>query len=109
MNIITNSLKSQSEVQTTSALHMEPKKWIMSLMSTITFDTLKFATRLIDAGVGEAKAEAEALRDVFAEAIDSTVATRADINRIEGKFNLLQWMIGFNLAFSMALLWKIYG
>lgn len=91
-------------------------------MSRITFVTLKFATRLIDAGVGEAqaKAEAEALRDVFAEVIDSTVATRSDINRIEGKidtaaaktegkFNLLQWMIGFNLAFSMALLWKIFG
>lgn len=91
-------------------------------MTTVTFDTLKFATRLIDAGVGEAqaKAEAEALRDVFAEAIDSTVATRVDINRVEGKldtaaakadgkFILLQWMIGFNLAFSMALLWKVYG
>jgi hypothetical protein len=38
-------------------------------MSTITFDTLRFAERLKAAGVPEAqaKAEAEALRDVFSD------------------------------------------
>jgi len=50
-------------------------------MSTITFDTLRFAERLRTAGVPEAqaKAEAEALRDVLSEALDMTLATRADI------------------------------
>jgi hypothetical protein len=40
-------------------------------MSTLTFDTLRYTERLRAAGVPEqqAKAEAEALRDVLAEAI----------------------------------------
>jgi len=28
---------------------------------------------------------------------------------IKGDLQLLKWMVGFNLAFSMALLWKIFG
>lgn len=70
--------------------------------------------------MAQAKAEAEALRDVFSEAMDTAVATRADISHLEGKidianaksegrFTLLQWMIGFNLAFTMAILWKIFS
>ena len=80
-------------------------------MATITFDTLKYANRLREAGVSEAqaKAEAEALRDVFAEAIDTSVATKVDVVKLDGKITLLQWMIGFNLAFTMAMLWKIFS
>ena len=54
-------------------------------MSTLTFDTLKYTERLRAAGVSEpqAKVEAEALRDVLAEALDSTLATKADIARLE--------------------------
>jgi len=41
------------------------------------------------------------------------VATKADLRtevvRIEGRFTLLQWMIGFNLAFTMVILWKIFS
>lgn len=97
-------------------------------MATITFDTLKYANRLISAGVShdQAYAEAEALRDVLAEAVDTTVATRTDVHKLhsevttltaqvaqfdiktDGRFTLLQWMIGFNLAFTMAILWKIF-
>lgn len=29
--------------------------------------------------------------------------------QMNGKFSLLQWMIGFNLAFTMAMLWKIFS
>jgi hypothetical protein len=39
-----------------------------------------------------------------------------DIERIDrkliehdGKLALLQWMIGFNLAFTMAVLWKVFS
>ena len=80
-------------------------------MATITFDTLKYVERLKAAGISDAqaKAEAEALRDALSEYIDNTVASKTDIVRLEGKFTLLQWMIAFNLAFTMAMLWKIFG
>ena len=54
-------------------------------MATITFDTLKFVERLRAGGVPEeqAKAEAEALVTAFSEAMDSQLATKTDINRLE--------------------------
>ncbi|MBK6999698.1 MAG: DUF1640 domain-containing protein [Rhodoferax sp.] len=54
-------------------------------MSTITFDTLKFVQRLEKAGATRelASAMAEAQRDSFAEAFDASVATRADIARLD--------------------------
>ena len=54
-------------------------------MATITFDTLKFVERLRAGGVPEeqAKAEAEALVIAFSEAMDSQLATKTDINRLE--------------------------
>jgi hypothetical protein len=27
----------------------------------------------------------------------------------DGKFNLLHWMLAFNLAFTLAVLWKMFG
>ena len=80
-------------------------------MATITFDTLKYVERLKAAGVSEdhAKAEAEALRDVLSESIATRVATKVDSAIIDGRLNLLQWMIGFNLAFTMSLLWKVFS
>ena len=58
---------------------------VVSGMSTLAFDTLRYTERLRAAGVSEpqAKAEAEALRDVLSEALDSTFATKADIARLE--------------------------
>lgn len=29
--------------------------------------------------------------------------------QMNGQFSLLQWMIGFNLAFTMAMLWKVFS
>ncbi|MDP2831711.1 MAG: hypothetical protein Q8Q28_00115 [Pseudomonadota bacterium] len=84
-------------------------------MSTITFDTLRFAERLRTAGVPEAqaKAEAEALRDVLSEALDMTLATRADILAtktelktdiagLDAKFDKLSWMMGILIALAVA-------
>ena len=84
-------------------------------MSTISFDTLRFAERLRMAGVPEAqaKAEAEALRDVLSEALDTTLATRADIvaaktelkidiAALDGKFDKLSWMMGILIALAVA-------
>lgn len=60
-------------------------------MATITFDTLKFVERLKAAGIPEAqaKAEAEALQSVFAEALDTQLATKADIVRLERRMDSL--------------------
>ena len=84
-------------------------------MSTITFDTLRFAERLKAAGVPEAqaKAEAEALRDVLSEALDTTLATRADIISVkselkadivalDAKVDKLSWMLGILIALAVA-------
>ena len=88
-------------------------------MSTITFDTLKFVEKLEKAGVSreQAKAEAEALAEVF-ETGSASLATQNDIKvvqgdikaleeRFNGKFTLLQWMIGFSLALNTAILLKL--
>ncbi len=84
-------------------------------MSTFTFDTLRFAERLKAAGVPEAqaKAEAEALRDVFSEALDTTLATRSDIidsksevkvviATLDAKVDKLSWMMGILIALAVA-------
>ena len=51
------------------------------------FDRLRYVDRLIQAGVEEtvARAQAEALRD----ALEETVATKDDIKRLEHKIELL--------------------
>ncbi len=80
-------------------------------MSTITFDTLKFVKELESAGVPPAQAEAfvRAQQEILAQALDSTLATHADVERIErkliehdGKFALMQWMLTALLAVAIA-------
>ena len=93
-------------------------------MTAITFDTLKLTQRLEEAGVDRKQAEAQA--EALAEAMDSGVqelATKHDIAMVEsnlgrkieileerttGRFTLLQWMVGFNLAATVALLWMMF-
>lgn len=73
-------------------------------MSTITFDTLKFAERLEKAGLTreQAAAIAEAQKDAFAEALDSTLATKADIVLLDAKVDKLSWMMGLLIAIASA-------
>jgi len=80
-------------------------------MASITFDTLRFTERLRAAGVSEtqAKAEAEALVVAFSEAMESHIATKRDVDKLDARLNLVQWMVGFNLAFTMAVLWKVFS
>ena len=61
-------------------------------MAVISFDTLKHVERLTAAGVpdAQARAEASALRDVLAESLDTTIATKGDIARLEGSFSRLE-------------------
>jgi len=83
-------------------------------MSTLTFDTLKFANQLKTAGVpaGHAEAEAKALSEVF-ETNLGELATKADLREVETglrhemasmKFELLKWMIGLLIAQTGLLL-----
>ena len=62
---------------------------------------------LISAGADEEKAKAAA------KAIAENDARFGSIERKliehDGRFTLLQWMIGFNLAFTMAILWKVFS
>jgi len=73
----------------------------MSTMVTEVYDAL------IDAGASDEKAKAAA-----------TAITDYDekLNRIDqhltkhdGEFVLIRWMLGFNLAFTMAILWRMFA
>lgn len=81
-------------------------------MTTITFDTLAYSKKLRDAGFTEQQAEAQAL--ALASVLKETsgdLATKQDVERlsdkVEARFKLLQWMLGFNLALSTAVLWAV--
>lgn len=57
---------------------------------------------LISAGADEDKAKALAENDARFVAIERKLIEH------DGHFTLLQWMIGFNLAFTMAILCKVF-
>jgi hypothetical protein len=76
------------------------------------FDTLKYAKRLREGGFTEEQAEALATAQV--DVLQATLATKADlaelkmatkldIAEIKGALTLVQWMLGFNLALSLAM------
>jgi hypothetical protein len=81
-------------------------------MSTITFDTLKFAERLEKAGVSreQASAMAEAFKDASGEAEIATrkdialavAEIRTDIAIVRGEQVLVKWMLGAVLAIAIA-------
>ena len=70
-------------------------------MSTLTFDTLKFANQLKTAGVPaiQAEAEAKALSEIF-ETNLSELVTKEDLRHEMSsmKFELLKWIIGLAIA-----------
>jgi len=64
----------------------------------------------------QSEAFAEAQREAFAEALETQIATKADIvsvrsdiSNVHAEMKLMRWMIGFNLAFTMTILWKIFS
>lgn len=93
-------------------------------MATITFDTLKFVEKLRVAGVPEA--EAEALQGFFAETLETQLATKTDIVRLErrldgfdakidrletnlsGELTLVKWMMGLILGGVIALIMRVF-
>lgn len=76
-------------------------------MSVTTFDTLKFAQRLEQAGPG--REQAVAFAEAQKEALETQLATKGDVQRMERDLLLLRWMIGFNLAFTLALVWRVFA
>jgi len=93
-------------------------------MSSITFDTLKFATRLEKAGVEREQAEVHA--QALAEIVDANLAelvTKRDLQlelapirkdielleqRMNARFTLLQWMLGLLLGGMISLMIKAF-
>ncbi len=73
-------------------------------MAAVTFDTLKFVEKLESAGITreQAKAEAEALVVALSEAMDSQLATKNDINRLEKEVVVVKWMVGAILGLVVA-------
>ena len=93
-------------------------------MTTVTFDTLKFANRLKEAGVPDKQAEAEAraLSEVLEVNFDQW-ATKRDLYDLEarlkarldtmearmtGEQTLLKWMMGLLLGGVAALILKAF-
>lgn len=97
-------------------------------MSHTAFDTLKFAKELEAAGIPAPHAEAfvKAQRDSLNEALDTSVATKNDVNEaknevkleinevkfeikdLKSEVNLIKWMLGFLLAGSISLIVKAF-
>lgn len=86
-------------------------------MATITFDTLKYSKRLIDAGYTpqQAEAAAEVQKEVLSEVLDTTLATREDMHgidkkiaRIEAEIIGMKWMMSFITGGIVALLIKAF-
>ena len=97
-------------------------------MASVTFDTLKFVERLKAAGVPEAQAKAlaEAQKDVFAEALDVSLTTKsdilglrlelkADIERLDrklvehdGEFKLIKFMLTMLIGGVVALILRSF-
>ena len=68
-------------------------------MAATALDTLRFARKLKQAGLPDDQAEAMAA--ALGEELTEPLATKAGLR-------LVQWMAGFNLAFSAAILWRIF-
>ena len=51
---------------------------------------------------------AEAQKEVFAEAIETQSATKGGVQGVEKELLLLRWTAGFNLAFTMAVVRRVF-
>lgn len=86
----------------------------------MTIDTLEYVKELEAAGIDRPSAEAHA--KAMRKAIHDQLVTKPDLSeatmrleskidrevgRLDGRLNLLTWMVGFNLAVTLAVLWKL--
>jgi hypothetical protein len=75
----------------------------------MTIDTLEYAKKLEAAGLDRklAEAHAEALRATVVQDLATKNDLQGEAQRLEAKLQLMTWMVGFNLAATMAVLWKL--
>ena len=73
-------------------------------MSTITFDTPKFVKDLRDAGVPELQAEAfvRAQQEILAQALDTRLATKRNLDVMDYKIDQLRGMVGVLIVIAAA-------
>ena len=80
-------------------------------MPTTAIDTLRYARRPRDAGIPAD--QAEAMADAIGSELVEGLATKADLDtavtEIKGTLLLLKWMVGFVLAFVVAIAWRVFG
>lgn len=73
----------------------------MSTMISEVYDALK------EAGASEEKARKAA--EAIAAYENRFAKFEADLVAIRGELSLLRWMVGFNLAMTVAVLWKVFS
>lgn len=66
----------------------------MSTMISEVYDALK------EAGASEEKAR---------KAAEALASYENRFNRIESELAVMKWMLGFNLAMTVAILWKVFA
>lgn len=73
-------------------------------MSSITFDTHKFVKALRESGIPEPQAEAfvRAQQEILSQALDTTLATKRDIEQLDAKIDKVTWMLGALMAIAAA-------
>ena len=80
-------------------------------MPTTAIDTLRYARRLRDAGVPAE--QAEAMADALGSELVENLASKSDLDaavaEIKGTLLLLKRMVGFVLAFVVAIAWRVFG
>ena len=64
-------------------------------------DTLALKTGLVEAGMDSA--QADAIVHAFVHADTEHLATKADVARLDGRLDKLQWMLGVILGFLLLL------
>ncbi len=74
-------------------------------MTTITFDTFKFVDRLEKAGATRelAAAMVDAQQEAFAQAMDTTLATKSDIVRLENRIEAMELRLTIKLGTFVAI------
>ena len=90
-------------------------------MTTIPFGTPKFVKQLEAGGVPPKQAEAfvEAQQEILSQALNTTLATKADLDKMErridlkliehdGEFKLIKWMLGILIGGVLMIVLKIY-
>ena len=86
-------------------------------MATVTFDTHKYIKTLEGSGVSEIQAEAfsVAQKEAMSEVMDSSLATKDDIHRLELEMRKLEmllvvmtWMLGTVIGGIVALIVKAF-